>query len=158
MGRCLLRQEAPGGRAGRYDPRMNRTAVVIGLTSTVVLAGLAGASGAHAQPPPPNPGPCNFTLSPPQVVQVDGVAKVTATLTPAGCLAPWKPKFAVACVSVVGQADQCTQSRDAAPAQVFYEPYEPGKTYESSGRGCGAIFDFTTDPNCLVLGPVNAAL
>jgi hypothetical protein len=137
---------------------MNRAAMVIGLMSTVVLtAAIAGAGGAHAQPPP-NPGPCNYTLSPPQVVQVGGVAKVTATLTPAGCLAPWQPKYAVACLSIVGEADRCTQSRDAIPAQVFYEPYQPGKTYESSGRGCGAVFDFTTDPNCLLVGPVNATL
>lgn len=131
--------------------------MVIGLTSTVVLAGLAGAGGAYAQPPI-LPGPCNFTVSPPQVVQVGGVAKVTATVTPAGCLAPWQPKFAVACVSEVGGADQCAQSRDATPAQVFYEPYQPGKVYESSGRGCGAVFDFTTDPNCLLVGPVTATL
>jgi hypothetical protein len=137
---------------------MNRAALVIGLTSTVVLTtGIAGAGGAHAQPPN-LPGPCNFTVSPPQVVQVGGVAKVTATVTSAGCLAPWQPKFAVACLSIVGEADQCAQSRDATPAQVFYEPYQPGKTYESSGRGCGAVFDFTTDPNCLLVGPVTATL
>jgi hypothetical protein len=136
---------------------MNRTAMVIGLFSTVVLTGVAGAGGAHAQPPP-NPGPCNFTLSPPQVVQVNGVAKVTATLTPAGCLNPWKPKYGVACLYIQGGAGQCTQSRDSAPAQVFYEPYQPGTTYESTGRGCGAIFDFTTDPTCLMVGPINATL
>jgi hypothetical protein len=136
---------------------MKRSAMVIGLTSTVVLAGIAGAGAAHAQPPI-LPGPCNFTVSPPQVVQVGGVPKVTATVTSAGCLAPWRPKFAVACVSVVGEADQCVSSRDAAPAQVFFEPYQPGKVYESSGRGCGAVFDYTTDPNCLLVGPVTATL
>ncbi len=131
--------------------------MVIGLTATVVLAGIAGAPAAHAQPPI-LPGPCNFTVSPPEVVQVGGVAKVTATVTPAGCLAPWRPKFSVACVSIVGEADQCVQSRDAAPAQVFFEPYVPGQVYESSGRGCGAVFDYTTDPNCLLVGPVTATL
>jgi hypothetical protein len=137
---------------------MNRAAVVIGLTSTVVLtAAMAGAGGAHAQPPI-LPGPCNFTLSPPQVIQVDGVSKVTATVTPAGCLAPWQPKYAVACLSIQGEADRCTQSRNATPAQVFYEPYQPGKIYESSGRGCGAVFDYTTDPNCLLVGPFTATL
>jgi hypothetical protein len=136
---------------------MNRSVMVIGLASTVVLAGVAGAAGAQAQPPP-NPGPCNFTVSPPQVVQVGGVAKVTATVTPAGCLSPWKPKYTVACLSVVGGSDQCAHSRDAAPAQVYFEPYQPGQAYESSGRGCGAIFDFTTDPNCLLVGPVTATL
>ena len=92
------------------------------------------------------------------MVQVGGVAKVTATVTPAGCLAPWRPKYAIACLSIEGEADRCTQSRDATPAQVFYEPYQPGKTYESSGRGCGAVFDYTTDPNCLLVGPVTATL
>ena len=132
--------------------------MVIGLTSTVVLtAGIVSAGGAQAQPPP-NPGPCNYTLSPPQVVQVDGVSKVTATLTPAGCLAPWKPKYGIACLSIQGGSQQCANSRNAAPTQVFYEPYQPGATYESSGRGCGAVFDYTTDPNCLLVGPVTATL
>ena len=137
---------------------MNR--VVFALTSTVVLtAGITGAGTAHGLPlPAPNPGPCNFTLSAPQVVQVDGVAKVTATLTPAGCLAPWKPKYGVACLSIKGQSERCTNSRNAAPTQVYFEPYTPGTVYESSGRGCSAIFDYTTDPNCLLLGPVNATL
>jgi hypothetical protein len=136
---------------------MNRAAMVIGLISTVVLTGIVAASGAHAQPPP-NPGPCNFTLSPPQMVQVDGVAKVTATMTPAGCLAPWRPKYGVACLHIQGGAGQCTQSRGPETAQVFFEPYQPGATYVSSGRGCGAIFDFTTDPSCLAVGPINATL
>ena len=133
--------------------------MVIGMISTaVVLTGIAGASGAHAQPPIP-PGPCNFTSSPPQVVQVDGVAKVTATLTPAGCLAPWRPKYGVACVHIEGGSDQCTQSRGPETArQVFFAPYQPGATYVSSGRGCGAVFDFTTDPTCLTVGPINATL
>ena len=131
--------------------------MVIGLISTVVLTGIAGASGAHAQPPPP-PGPCNFTLSPPQMVQVGGVAKVTATLTPAGCVDPWRPKYGVACVYLQGGAGQCTQSRGPDTAQVFFEPYQPGATYVSSGRGCGAIFDFTTDPTCQAVGPINATL
>ena len=137
---------------------MNR--VVFALTSTVVLtSGITVAGAAHALPlPAPNPGPCNFTLSAPQVVQVDGVSKVTATLTPAGCLAPWKPRYGVACLSVQGQSDHCTQSRDPNPAQVYFEPYTPGTVYESSGRGCSAVFDYTTDPNCLLLGPVNATL
>jgi hypothetical protein len=136
---------------------MNRAAVVIGLSSAVVLGGLASAGGAHAQPPP-NPGPCNYTLSPPQVVEVNGVPKVTATLTPAGCLAPWRPKYGIACLSIQGGAEKCSNSREAVPTQVFYEPYQPGATYVSTGRGCGAIFDYTTDPNCLLLGPVNAPL
>jgi hypothetical protein len=136
---------------------MNRAAMVIGLSSAVVLGGLSSAGGAHAQPPP-NPGPCNYTLSAPQVVQVNGVPKVTATLTPAGCLAPWRPKYGIACLSIAGGAERCTNSREAVPTQVFYEPYQPGATYESTGRGCAAIFDYTTDPNCLLLGPVNATL
>jgi len=132
--------------------------MVIGLTSTVVLtAGIVSAGGAQAQPPP-NPGPCNYTLSPPQVVQVDGVSKVTATLTPAGCLTPWKPKYGIACLSIQGGSERCTNSRNAVPTQVFYEPYEPGATYRSTGRGCGAIFDYTTDPNCLLVGPLTATL
>ncbi|MGV0717400.1 hypothetical protein ABQE93_18560 [Mycolicibacterium sp. XJ662] len=124
--------------------------------STVALAGLASAATAHAQPPP-LPGPCNFTLSPPQVVQVSGADMVTATVTPVGCAGMFEPKFGVACLHVQGGPGKCTQSRGPGTAQV-YEPYQPGATYVSSGRGCGAMFDFTTDPNCQLLGPVTATL
>ena len=128
--------------------------MVIGVASTIAFA---GAGSAHAQPPP-NPGPCNFTLSPPQVVQIAGVDKVTATLTPAGCAAPFSPKYGVACVHIQGGEGQCTQSRGLDTAQVYFEPYRAGTTYVSSGRGCGGVFPDMTDPFCQVLGPVNAAL
>jgi hypothetical protein len=136
---------------------MNRAVKVVGVAATVAVTGLAGASAAYAQPPPP-PGPCGFTLSPPHVVQVDGVAKVTATIAPAGCLAPWNPKYGVACLHLQGGEGRCTQSRGSETAHVFFEPYQPGATYVSSGRGCGAVFTFTTDPNCQALGPINATL
>jgi hypothetical protein len=136
---------------------MSRAFNILWVAVTVALTGIAGASGAYAQPPP-NPGPCGFTLSPPQVVNVSGVDKVTATLTPAGCAAPWRPKYGVACLNVQGGVARCTQSRGPETAHVFYEPYQPGTTYESTGRGCGAVFDFTTDPNCQVVGPFAATL
>ena len=50
------------------------------------------------------------------------------------------------------------QAREAAAAQVFYEPYQPGATYISSGRGCGKAFELATDGNCQILGPINATL
>ncbi|MDQ2638135.1 MAG: hypothetical protein M3Y83_14805, partial [Actinomycetota bacterium] len=78
--------------------------------STVALAGMASVATAHAQPPPP-PGPCSFTLSPPQVVHVSGEDMVTATVTPAGCAGPFEPKFGVACVHVQGGPGKCAQSR-----------------------------------------------
>ena len=79
-------------------------------------------------------------------------------VNPAGCLGPWKPKYGVACLNIQGGAGQCTQSRGPETAQVFFEPYQPGATYVASGRGCGAIFDFTTDPTCQTVGPINATL
>lgn len=136
---------------------MNRALITVGFAASVAVSGVAGAGGAHAQPPPP-PGPCSFTLSPPQVVHVNGVDKVAATITAAGCLAPWKPKFGVACLHGPGGEGQCTQSRGAESAQVYFQPYSPGATYVASGRGCGAVFDFTTDPTCQTLGPINATL
>ena len=69
------------------------------------------------------------------MVQVGGVAKVTATLTPADCLDPWKPKYGVACLHIQGGPGQCTHSRGPETAQVFFEPYQPGATYVSTGQG-----------------------
>ena len=40
------------------------------LALSAALSGVAGASGAHAQPPPPPGTLCSFTLSPPQAAQV----------------------------------------------------------------------------------------
>ena len=43
-------------------------------------------------------------------------------------------------------------------AQVFYEPYRPGATYISTGRGLGTLFNDMSEPNWQVLGPVSATL
>ena len=73
-----------------YDPGMDRAVTVFWLALSAALSGVAGASGAHAQPPPPGT-LCSFTLSPPQVVQVSGADMVTATLSPAAARAPFGP-------------------------------------------------------------------
>jgi hypothetical protein len=91
------------------------------------------------------------------VVQVGGVDMVSATVTPAGCAAPWRPRLAVACLHV-GEQGRCAQANDSNPAQVYFEPYSPGTTYVATGRGCGRVFDFTIDPTCQLLGPFNATL
>jgi hypothetical protein len=135
---------------------MNRAVMVIGVLSAIAVAG-AGAAQAQPVPVPP-PGPCKFTLSPPQVVQVAGVDQVTATLTPAECVAPFSPKYGVACIHIQGGEGRCVQSRGRDTAQVYFEPYRAGTTYVSSGRGCGGVFSDATDPFCQVLGPVNATL
>ena len=130
--------------------------MVFWVASTVALSGVAGASGAHAQPPPPGT-PCSFTLSPPQVVQVSGADMVTATLTPAGCLGPFRPHFSVVCVQGADSSPQCTQARDTDTAQV-YVPYRPGTTYTSTGSGLGALFNDAPEPNWQLLGPLTAVL
>ena len=107
--------------------------MAIWATSTLALAGVTVASGAQAEPLPPSP--CGFTLSPPQVVQVDGVSKVTATVTSTVCGVAASPYKSVACVSSspVQQRGSCMQGTDTA--QAYFEPYKPGATYTSSGRG-----------------------
>lgn len=136
---------------------MIRALNLLVVVPSITAAGVAAAASAPAQPPPPNPGPCTFTLSAPQVVQVDGVSKVTATITPTGCIPPWQPRQSVACIHVDGQG-QCMQSVEGAVAQVYFEPYTPGATYVATGRGCGGIYPYEPDPNCALLGPVSATL
>lgn len=139
-----------------YHPGMNRAVMVFCLPLTVALSGVVGASGAHAQPPPPGT-PCSFTLSPPEVVQVSGGDMVTATMTPAGCGGPFTPRLSVACIQGADSTTQCTQARGTDPAQVF-TPYRPGATYTSTGRGLGSVFSDASEPNWLVLGPFTAVL
>ncbi|MCT7659023.1 hypothetical protein [Mycobacterium deserti] len=130
--------------------------VVAAVGAAMVLTGLVGAGVAHAGPPPP----CSFTLSPPQIVHVDGAPVVTATMAPGACGFPADPYSSVACVRILGvdSAGQCSQGRGAQPAQVFYAPYRPGAVYESTGRGCGRWSGNLPAPDCQLLGPFAATL
>jgi hypothetical protein len=82
---------------------------------------------------------------------------VSATVTPAGCLGPFRPYRSVACVAMQGQSPQCTQAQNSDTAQVL-TPYRPGATYESSGRGLGTVFNDMSEPNWQILGPIAATL
>lgn len=125
-------------------------------TLALALAGVAGSSVANAEPWPPSP--CGFTITPPHVVQVDGVSKVTAIVTSTVCGLAASPYQSVACVELQGQpGGSCMQGTDTA--QVYYwAPYTPGATYSSRGRGCGIIVPTLPADNCQILGPVTATL
>lgn len=123
---------------------------------TLAVAGVIGASAAQAEPMPPPP--CGFTLSPPQVVQVGGVSKVTATITSVVCGVAASPYQSVACVELAGQpGGSCMQGTDTAQA-YYSQPYTPGATYTSRGRGCGIIVPTLPADNCQILGPITATL
>jgi hypothetical protein len=130
--------------------------MVLGMSVAVVLSGVAGASGANAQPFPPGT-LCNFTLSPPEVVQVSGNPMVSATMTPAGCAGAFRPYVSVACLQLQGEPNQCTQARGGDAATVL-TAYRPGATYLSSGRGMGTLFNDMSEPNWQLLGPISATL
>ncbi|RAV11980.1 hypothetical protein DQP55_12840 [Mycolicibacterium sp. GF69] len=136
---------------------MSRVAKLVPVALLIAATGLLGVGSANAQPLPP---PCGYTLSPPQVVNAGGVNKVTATVSFYACGAPFRPAMSVACVHLAGPGSrgQCTQARGPGAAQVFFEPYQPGATYTASGRGCGKVFEDALEPNCQMLGPINATL
>jgi hypothetical protein len=130
------------------------------VTATaVVVFGLVGAPtgvAAHAETGAP---PCDFTLSPPRVVQVSGRDMVTATVQPAGCSVGADPTSSVACVQMQGSqsAEQCEKTDGPRMAQVYYAPYRPGATYTATGRGCAS----TGNPPqsiCQTSGPLTATL
>jgi hypothetical protein len=134
---------------------MARLVMTLSATMALAAAGVVGASAAQAEPWPPSP--CGFTISAPQVVHVDGVPKVTATVTSTVCGAAASPYQSVACVELLGQqGGSCMQGVDTA--QAFFEPYTPGATYLSRGRGCGIIVPGLPADNCQILGPVQATL
>ncbi len=125
--------------------------------SAAVLAtsGVVAAGPARAEPWPPSP--CGFSISAPEVVQVDGVSKVTATVTSTVCGLAASPYKSVACVEMLGQqGGSCMQGTDTA--QAYYAPYTPGASYVSTGRGCGIIVAGLPADNCQILGPVQATL
>lgn len=134
---------------------MIRLATATSATVALALAGVVGASTVRAEPWPPSP--CGFAISAPQVVQVDGVSKVTATVTSTVCGVAASPYQSVACVEMLGQqGGSCMQG--VGTAQAYFEPYTPGATYLSRGRGCGIIVPTLPADNCQILGPVQATL
>ena len=127
----------------------------IALTAAVVLTLSGTAAVANAEPSAP---PCSYRLSPPQVVQLSGTNVVTATLSPAACNQS-TAYLTVACVQLQGSdgPGQCAQQNGILTAQVFYQPYRPGGTYVSTGRGCAN----TGNPPqgvCVPIGPLTATL
>ena len=139
-----------------YHPGMIRPVLVVQVALTVALTTIAGAGVAHAEPPPP----CSFTLSAPEVVQVNGVDMVTATAALAGCGPGAGPYVSVACVQLQGNdlSSRCMQAHGTDAAQVYYGPYRPGATYVASGRGCATWLGQSPAPLCQILGPNTAAL
>ena len=127
----------------------------LALWATMTLTAAGSRPVASAEPWPPSP--CGFSISAPQVVDVGGVPKVTATVTSTACGVAASPYQSVACVEVLGQQrSSCMQGVDTA--QVYFEPYTPGATYISRGRGCGIIVPTLPADNCQILGPNQATL
>lgn len=140
-----------------YHPDMIRAlSIAWAVALALAFTGGAGTDIASAEPPPP----CGFTLSAPQVVQVNGASMVTATVAPDVCVVPPAgPSLNVACLQLLGvdTGGTCAQSRGTDTAQV-YVPYRPG-TYAARGRGCPSwIGQANAAPICQLLGPVNASV
>lgn len=130
------------------------TRLPVALAAAAALTtGTAGV--ANAEPTPP---PCSYTLSPPHVVELSGTKMVTATLAPAGCDRSMA-YLSVACVQLQGSdgPGQCAQGQGILTAQVFYQPYRPGATYISTGRGCASTGN-PPRPVCQPTGPITTTL
>jgi hypothetical protein len=136
-----------------YDPGMLRSLMALTAAVALALAGTAAVAGASPSPPP-----CAYTLTLPQVVQLSGTNVVTATLTPAACDQS-DSYLLVACVQLEGSdgPGQCAQGQGILPAQVYYQPYRPGATYISTGRGCSSVGN-PPMPVCSPTGPFTATL
>lgn len=136
-----------------YDPGMIRSLVVLTAVVTMAFAGTAAVAGAE----PNDPG-CSYTLTPPHLVQLSGTTVVTATLSPAACNRS-NGFISVACLQQQGSSnpEKCAQGQGILPAQIFFQPYQPGATYVSTGRGCAS----TGNPPhgvCQTTGPLTATL
>ena len=121
----------------------------------MALAFAVTAPVARAEPSSP---PCNYTLSPPQVVALPGASAVSATLAIAGCNHS-VAYMTVACVQLQGSdgPGQCAQQNGNLTAQVFFQPYRPGATYVATGRGCANTGN-PPRPVCQSAGPLTATL
>lgn len=127
------------------------------------LAGLAGAvvtpallMSAPVAASPAASIECQYTLSAPSVVDVNGTQMVTATLMPAACPSA-VPMVLEACLSIPGKVGRCDQTNGNTTAQVYLSPYVPGLTYTVRGRGCASVAAPPTSI-CSSLGPTSAVL
>jgi hypothetical protein len=125
-----------------------------GLTGVMAALGLVMSGPAAANPAAPIE--CQYTLSPPSVVDVNGTQMVTATLVHAACPSA-VPMLLEACLSVPGKVGRCDQANGNTTAQVYLSPYVPGLTYTVRGRGCAAVAAPPTSI-CSSLGPTSAVL
>jgi hypothetical protein len=139
---------------------MNRCLAAVVSSLAITLAGLACAATANADPTPDvvEEPSCVYTLSTPQVVQVSGVAMVTATLTPYPCTGSINPNSMTVCLEAEQNpsAGKCGFSAVPDFAEVFV-PYKPGTTYISKGTGCGSVYT-TQGSLCATVGPNRTAL
>jgi hypothetical protein len=135
------------------------TAAVSVLSTAALMLGFAGTASADpSSDSSPEPS-CIYTLSSPQLVQVSGVTMVTATLAPYPCTGSINPNSMTVCVQAQGDDTNGKCASEAKPiaARVYFAPYRPGRTYVSTGRGCGSVF--TAEGSiCASVGPKTATL
>jgi hypothetical protein len=138
-----------------YDPWMISRLLVACAVAVLGVAGMPPVSSLAETNAPP----CEFTLSPPHVVQVSGRDMVTATVEAAGCGVAAETISSVACIQMQGSdsAEQCDLGEGILTAQVYYAPYRPGATYSSTGRGCVLTGNPPTS-TCQTTGPLTATL
>lgn len=131
---------------------MFRTFAVLAAT-TLVLGSTSVIAGAQ-----PVESPCNYELTTPTVVNVSGTDMVFATVTPRDCDGAVVFQT-VACIQMQGSdgPGQCAKGRGILPAKVFFQPYRPGTTYTSTGRGC-ANKGNPPQKYCQERGPIAATL
>ncbi|CAN5868113.1 hypothetical protein BH10ACT9_BH10ACT9_10630 [soil metagenome] len=131
---------------------IRRLAVV---TGAVVASGVMISVPAAAEPSSQTID-CQYTLSAPYVVDVNGTQMVTATVVHAACPSA-VPMLLEACLTIPGKVGRCDQTNGNTTAQVYLSPYVPGLTYTARGRGCAAV---PTPPTsiCSTMGPTSAVL
>ncbi len=131
---------------------MLRTFAVLAAT-TSLLGSTVAVAGAE-----PEPTACTYELTAPSVVNVSGTDMVTATVTTRACDGAVTFRT-TACIQMQGSSGPglCAQGSGILPAQVFFQPYRPGATYTSTGRGCAAKGN-PPQPHCQENSPVSATL
>lgn len=112
------------------------TAVRTVMAMPLIIVCSAGIS--HASPSEGDPtGQCSFVLTPPQVVQVNGVSEVSAAMHPGSCTIDANPSSEVVCLSIQGDGSsgQCKYKAGQEPVVISYA-YRPGATYVLKAQGC----------------------
>jgi hypothetical protein len=150
---------ADGDEPTKHVEWQASTARSIGAVLLGAAAALAGAGTSSAEPDQASGAAsrCFFTLSPPQMTELSGGAKVAAaTYAPSSCMGSAIPIFSTVCLDGPSGVSRCVENYGWVVAQVYLELPSVSGEFTSTGRGCWRVS--SSEFTCAPAAPIRKTL